>query len=216
MLLGLVQIGGKVEENWATLRFGTTELHLFQGYIPENLLHWRGGDIEAISAMAAKAGIVAETPFELHPDGAQTITLRDPAGNGIFLNTFPVERQMFLDGCQYTERELPDWEGSDRERLLLSLAAADPEPMLEWYGKLGLEHSTGMDPGTYVLAQGGTRFLLDSVATENRWILEFGKPQDLTSCLLRLSKAGLEVDNAELRDPDGNLIMLRLASLDVG
>src|SRR5690606_6404405 len=116
-LLGFERTGGNTERNWATLRFGPTELHLFQGYITENLLHWRGGDIAVIAELATLRGIEAETAFAQDDEGAQTLTLRDPAGNGIFLNTFPAERREFLRGARCSVAGLPAWPGSPADRL---------------------------------------------------------------------------------------------------
>ncbi|MCB1187528.1 hypothetical protein KDL29_10215 [bacterium] len=207
-LLGFERIGGRPEENWATLRFGSTELHLFQGYIRENLLHWRGGDIAVIAELATLRGIEAETAFALDEEGAQTLTLRDPAGNGIFFNTFPLERRMFLEGVPYTERGLPAWPGSAADRMTWVLATQDPRGLCDWYGWLGLESGEGSDPGTWELRQDSTLILVDSGMTHNRIVVSYRTPGALQDCLLRLEARGHDIDSGVLHDPEGNEVVL--------
>ena len=208
LLLGFRQTGGNVAENWATLRFGSTELHLFQGYISENLLHWRGGDIRMIAELATLRGIEAETAFEQHEDGARTLTLRDPAGNGIFLNSFPSERERFLAGAAHSIDNMPDWEGSSADRMSWVLATQDADLLCDWYGWLGLECREAAEPGMREIHQDSTLFMVDNGITHNRIIISYRTPGALQDCLLRLQEHGLEVDSGVLRDPDGNELVL--------
>ena len=83
-------------ENWCVLQHNNMALSLYQGYIDENLINFRGGDIEAIYKEAAARGLEFEKPADIHPDGSMNATIRDPDGNCIFFNTFPEERDEYI------------------------------------------------------------------------------------------------------------------------
>ena len=83
-------------ENWCVLQHNNMALCLFQGHIPENLINFRGGDIEAIYKEATARGLQFEKPALIHPDGSSNATIRDPDGNCIFFNTFPDERDEYV------------------------------------------------------------------------------------------------------------------------
>jgi catechol 2,3-dioxygenase-like lactoylglutathione lyase family enzyme len=84
-------------ENWAVLQHNNMVLCLYQGHIDENLINFRGGDIEAICKEAGARGLEFSKPAQLHPDGSWSAEIRDPDGNGIFFNTFPDERKEYLE-----------------------------------------------------------------------------------------------------------------------
>ncbi len=83
-------------ENWAVLQHNNMALCLFQGHIDENLINFRGGDIEAIHKEATARGLEFTKPTRLHPDGSWSAEIRDPDGNSIFFNTFPDERERYV------------------------------------------------------------------------------------------------------------------------
>ncbi|NEQ52711.1 MAG: hypothetical protein F6K11_21665 [Leptolyngbya sp. SIO3F4] len=70
-------------------------LCLDQSHINENLINFRGGDIEAIYKEAIARGLKFDKPARLQADGAWNATIRDPDGNCIFFNTFPAEREEY-------------------------------------------------------------------------------------------------------------------------
>lgn len=84
-------------ENWAVLQHNNMVLCLYQGHIDQNLMNFRGGDIETIEKEATRRGLEFHKPAQRYPDGSWSAELRDPDGNCIFLNTFPVERKKYLD-----------------------------------------------------------------------------------------------------------------------
>ena len=89
-------IGDHRSENWAVLRHSNMILCLFQGHIDENLINFRGGDVEAIYSEAASRGLKFTEPAHLEPDGSSSAEIRDPDGNVVYFNTFPVEREQYV------------------------------------------------------------------------------------------------------------------------
>ena len=94
--LGFKMTEGHRSENWACLQHNNMVVCLYQGHIEENLINFRGGDIEAIYQEARTRGLEFEKPAKKYPDGSWNATLRDPDGNAIFFNTFPDEREQYL------------------------------------------------------------------------------------------------------------------------
>jgi catechol 2,3-dioxygenase-like lactoylglutathione lyase family enzyme len=82
-------------DNWAVLQHNNMVLCLYQGHIENNLINFRGGDIEAIQAEAAARGLRFSKPARREPDGSWSAELRDPDGNVIYFNTFPDEREKY-------------------------------------------------------------------------------------------------------------------------
>ena len=85
------------DENWAVLQHNNMVLCLYQGHIDRNLINFRGGDIEAIGREAASRGIALTRPAKRHPDGSWSAEIQDPDGNVLFFNTFPDERQRYVE-----------------------------------------------------------------------------------------------------------------------
>ena len=83
-------------ENWAVLQHNNMALCLFQGHIDENLINFRGGNIEAIHKEATSRGLKLTKPARLEPDGSWSAEIRDPDGNVIYFNTFPDEREKYV------------------------------------------------------------------------------------------------------------------------
>ena len=83
-------------ENWAVLQHNNMALCLFQGHIDENLINFRGGNIEAIHKEATSRGLKFTKPPSLEPDGSWSAEIRDPDGNVIYFNTFPDEREQYV------------------------------------------------------------------------------------------------------------------------
>jgi catechol 2,3-dioxygenase-like lactoylglutathione lyase family enzyme len=82
-------------ENWAVLQHNNMALCLYQAHIDENLINFRGGDIEAIHKEATARGLEFTKPASVHEDGSWSAELHDPDGNSIFFNTFPRERDEY-------------------------------------------------------------------------------------------------------------------------
>jgi len=94
--LDFVIIEDHSSENWAILQHNNMALCLYQGHIDENLINFRGGDIETIHKEAAARGLEFSKPALLHPDGSWSAEIRDPDGNSVFFNTFPDERERYV------------------------------------------------------------------------------------------------------------------------
>jgi len=84
------------EENWAVLQHNNMALCLYQGHIHENLINFRGGDIEAICKEATARGLQFSKPAFTESDGSWGAEIRDPDGNCIYFNTFPGEREEYV------------------------------------------------------------------------------------------------------------------------
>jgi len=83
-------------ENWAVLQHNNMALCLYEGHIENNLINFRGGDIEAIHKEAAARGIPFSKPAKKHEDGSWNAEVIDPDGNVIFFNTYPEEREQYV------------------------------------------------------------------------------------------------------------------------
>ena len=83
-------------KGWCVLQHNNMALCLFQGHLTENLINFRGGDIDAIYKEATARGLEFERPALLHSDGSWNASMRDPDGNCIFFNTFPDERKEYV------------------------------------------------------------------------------------------------------------------------
>jgi hypothetical protein len=75
-------------ENRAVLQHNNMVLCIYQGHIENNLINFRGGDIDAIHKEAAARGLRFSKPAKKHPDGSWSAEVVDPDGNVIFFNTF--------------------------------------------------------------------------------------------------------------------------------
>jgi hypothetical protein len=58
--LGFNQIGGSEESGVAVIRGGNCRIVLYAGYIAENLINFRGGDVPAIAENARTEGLTFE------------------------------------------------------------------------------------------------------------------------------------------------------------
>ena len=94
--LDFMIIGDHRSESWAVLQHNNMTLCLFQGHIDENLINFRGGDIEAIYNEATDRGLEFTKPAHIEPDGSWSAEIRDPDGNAVYFNTFPDERKQYV------------------------------------------------------------------------------------------------------------------------
>jgi predicted lactoylglutathione lyase len=84
------------EDKWAVLRHNNMVLCLFQGHIDDNLINFRGGDIEEIYEKAQKRGVVFTKPAYIEHDGSWSAETVDPDGNIIYFNTYSDERERYI------------------------------------------------------------------------------------------------------------------------
>lgn len=94
--LGFQIIDDHRDENWAILQHNNMALSLFQGRIKENLINFRGGDIDEIAKALEAQGLELTQPAALESDGSWSAEIRDPDGNSIYLNTYPDEREKYI------------------------------------------------------------------------------------------------------------------------
>ena len=93
--LNFTIIGDHRKDNWAVLQHNNMVLCLFQGHIDDNLINFRGGDIEAIYKEAIGQGLEFAKPAHIEPDGSWSAEIHDPDGNIIYFNTFSEEREKY-------------------------------------------------------------------------------------------------------------------------
>lgn len=84
-------------ENWAVLQHNNFALALYQGHLENNLMNFRGGDVEEIFKESEKRGLQFLKPAASQSDGSWSAEILDPDGNVIFLNTYPEERKQYLE-----------------------------------------------------------------------------------------------------------------------
>ncbi|MFK7802454.1 MAG: VOC family protein [Anaerolineae bacterium] len=94
--LGFKMTGDHRQENWAVLQHNNMALCLYQGHIVENMINFRGGDVETIVKEASAAGLEFENPAAQESDGSWGAEIRDPDGNVIYFNTFQDERDQYV------------------------------------------------------------------------------------------------------------------------
>ena len=84
------------EDKWAVLSHNNMVLCLYQGHIENNLINFRGGDIEAIYENASNRGVTFTKPAHIEYDGSWSAETVDPDGNIIYFNTYSDERERYI------------------------------------------------------------------------------------------------------------------------
>ena len=135
--LDVRQYGGDVAQRWATLRNRATEIHVFQGHIPRDLVNFRGADVPAIRALLAERGIPIDQDL-----GPWSVIVRDPDGREVFFDSSPEEHAEYMTGRTLT---LPvpggdplAGDGLDLGNLSWCLVCADLAATRAFYESLGL------------------------------------------------------------------------------
>ena len=200
--LGFSLTGGEPEQNWATTIFGSSELHMFQGMIERNLVHFRGGLLEAIDMVAGLQGLKSKEGAVYHEgEDAWFLEFTDPAGNVVFLNTYPGELEHFQAGGPTCIIGLAVEKIDNSRRMLQRLACPGLQEVVDFYAILGLE-AHPQDDGTVLMRQEGISLLLDAAAAENSYELK------LPAAEIPALQQAMGSDSDSLRDPDGNLVLL--------
>ncbi len=89
--LGFIDQEVYPEEGWGILHYRDFVLGLYQGYIEENLLNFRGGNIYRLQNWLKKTGLPIEKTEAVNEDGIGSIYMRDPDNNLLYLDTSPGE-----------------------------------------------------------------------------------------------------------------------------
>lgn len=92
--LGFRQVGGNRKKGWAIFERDGYRIDLFHGYIPDNLLNYRGGHIAQIVERLRARGLVPYDVKVLKAPGTGRAMLKDPDGNVIFFDTTKRERTL--------------------------------------------------------------------------------------------------------------------------
>ena len=91
--LGFREVEGDPDKHWLVIEKGRFRVGLFQGFIPQNTINFRGGHIKKIVGGLQAAGL---EPYDVHfadGDGTGNAMLKDPDGNAIFFDTTAKELQ---------------------------------------------------------------------------------------------------------------------------
>lgn len=94
--LGFVRFGGDPGANWAMLRNGAVEIHLFQGHIERDVLNFRGGDLPTIRAALEERGL---EPRDVEATSWEVI---DPDGRPVFFDSSAGETAAYAAGQPLT------------------------------------------------------------------------------------------------------------------
>ena len=85
------------KENWAVLQHNNMVLCLYQGHIETDLINFRGGDIKTIVRIASENGVKFTKQAYIEHDGSMSAETVDPDGNMIYFNTYPEERERYIN-----------------------------------------------------------------------------------------------------------------------
>jgi catechol 2,3-dioxygenase-like lactoylglutathione lyase family enzyme len=89
--LSFNQIEGSEESGVAVIQSGNCRIALYKGYIAENLINFRGGNILAIAERARTEGLTFEKEPFSGPDGSMGALIRDLDGNAVYFVSHPDE-----------------------------------------------------------------------------------------------------------------------------
>jgi catechol 2,3-dioxygenase-like lactoylglutathione lyase family enzyme len=82
--LGFRQAGGTIGERCVIMQYGACRIALYQGYLENNLLNFRGGDVMEIAQRLEERGIAAKRPPSEDEEGNQSFLIEDPDGNRVY------------------------------------------------------------------------------------------------------------------------------------
>src|SRR6185437_15242268 len=90
--LGFRQTEGSIGEQRVVMQYGTCRVALYQGYLENNLLHFRGGDVVEIARRLEERGISSGKPPSEDEEGNQSYLIEDPDGNRVYFVHHPGEQ----------------------------------------------------------------------------------------------------------------------------
>jgi hypothetical protein len=85
--LGFEVIHNDFKDNWALLKYRNLRLALYQGHLSENILNFRGGDVNLIANTLKDRGLELTSDAITEADGSIGATILDPDENLIYFNT---------------------------------------------------------------------------------------------------------------------------------
>ncbi|HXZ68926.1 MAG TPA: VOC family protein [Alphaproteobacteria bacterium] len=90
--LGFRIVDGDVENRAVTIQCGDCRIALYQGYIAENFINFRGGDCFGVAEHLKKQGVALDVEPRIWENGSTGgPKIRDPDGNQIYFCHYPAE-----------------------------------------------------------------------------------------------------------------------------
>lgn len=89
--LGFRQTEGSIGERRVVMQTGSCRIALYQGYLENNLLHFRGSDVMALARRLEERGIAPASPPSEDEEGNQSLLIEDPDGNKVYFVHHPGE-----------------------------------------------------------------------------------------------------------------------------
>lgn len=89
--LGFRQTEGSIGEQRVVMQYGPCRIALYQGYLENNLLHFRGGNVLEIGRQLEERGIPLRRPPSEDEEGNQSLLIEDPDGNKVYFVCHPGE-----------------------------------------------------------------------------------------------------------------------------
>ena len=89
--LGFRQTGGSIGERFVVMQYDGCRIALYQGYLENNLLNFRGGNVMEIERRLEERGIATKGPLSEDEEGNQSLLIEDPDGNRVYFVHHPGE-----------------------------------------------------------------------------------------------------------------------------
>ena len=162
--LGMSLVGGKLEDKWAVLHNGETELGLFQGMLKGSIVNFRGIHIQQLAAELKSRGFAldSETDYDaekypaawhqdaegrtLPAEGSGSFNVFDPDGMTLMFDTVPVERAIYTGGARFSF-EAGGGAAANNLPVLgestICLSVADIHSSASFYDRLGMRRFGG-------------------------------------------------------------------------
>jgi catechol 2,3-dioxygenase-like lactoylglutathione lyase family enzyme len=226
--LGFSLAGGKLEEKWAVLHNGETELGLFQGMLKGSIVNYRGIHIQQLAAEFKSRGFeldsetdydAAKYPAEWHQDaegrnlpleGSGSFNVFDPDGMCLMFDTVPVERAVYTGGARFSFEAGSGSAGNNLPVLgesTICLSVADIAKSAVFYERLGMRRSGGDPAGGWAVFSNDTprSFRIGLYSKEHiaEHLINF-RGGDVSATAERLQGEGLELERGPETESDGS------------
>lgn len=113
--LGFFPAFGDLDEGWVVMESELSVIGLYEGHIGQNMLNFRGGDIQKIADTLGSKGLKLKSDVKMEEDGSLGCTIEDPDGNLIYFNTHPDELEECCcdcgDDCECEEEKCDSEDG---------------------------------------------------------------------------------------------------------
>lgn len=226
--LGFCLAGGSLEQGWGVLHNGGTEIGLFQGMMPRNIINFRGPHIQQLAAELRQRGFEldkeAQYDAEKYPaewsrdadgnqlpvDGSGSFSVCDPEGVCLFFDTVPVERDAALKGAKFSFEALPNELLDGLPEIgdsTVCLSVNDVAAHAAFYERLGMVPAEGrVDDGYLILVNTKPReFRIGLFGREHigESLINF-RGGDVFAISERLKSEGLKIERGPETEDDGS------------